>query len=123
MKAFTSSLLPIAFLASTSLYAQSSTATPPEWENPHVYGVNKEPAHATFTPFPDGSTSLHEGTSSPWVQSLNGSWKFHWVKQPDQRPVDFFKPDFDVSSKKKKPEPTNKKKKSYGTPIYTNITY
>src|SRR4051812_30741732 len=123
MKAFTSSLLPLAFLASTFLYAQSSNTTPPDWENPHVYGVNKESARATFTTFPDESTALHEGANSPWVQSLNGSWRFHWVKQPDQRPVDFYKPDFDVSSWKEIPVPSNWEMQGYGTPIYTNITY
>ena len=123
MKAFTSALLPLAFFASTCLFAQSQDAAPPDWENPHVYGVNKEPARATFTPFPDETTALRKDHDSPWVQSLNGVWKFHWVKQPDLRPVDFYKPDFDVSSWKDIPVPSNWEMEGYGTPIYTNITY
>src|SRR5437762_3473099 len=98
MKAFTSTLLPLAFLASTCLYTQSQTGAPPDWENPHVFGINKEPARATFTPLPDEAAALRDGHHSPWTQSLDGAWKFHWVKQPDLRPVDFYKPDFDVSS-------------------------
>ena len=31
-----------------------------------------------------------------WVKSLNGKWKFHWVKNPAARPKDFFEKDFDV---------------------------
>jgi beta-galactosidase len=123
MKAFTSTLLPLAFLASTCLYTQSQTGAPPDWENPHVFGINKEPARATFTPFPDEAATLRDGHHSPWTQSLDGAWKFHWVKQPDLRPVDFYKPDFDVSSWKEIPVPSNWEMEGYGTPIYTNITY
>jgi len=123
MKAFTSSLLPLALLASACLYGQTQTAAALDWENPHVFGINKEPARATFTPFPDESTALRDTRNSPWVQSLNGTWKFHWVKQPDLRPVDFYKPDFDVSSWKEIPVPSNWEMEGYGTPIYTNITY
>ena len=121
MKAFSSLLLPIALLGST-LPAQPQTPAPPDWENPHVFGINKEPARATFTPFPDEET-LRNSHDSPWVQSLNGAWRFHWVKQPDLRPVDFYKPDFDVSSWKDIPVPSNWEMQGYGTPIYTNITY
>jgi beta-galactosidase len=123
MKAFTASLLPLTFLASTCLSVQSQATAPPDWENPHVYGINKEPARATFTPFPDESAALHDTRDSQWVQSLNGSWKFHWVKQPDLRPADFYKPDFDVSAWKEIPVPSNWEMQGYGTPIYTNITY
>jgi len=122
MKAFSSLLLPVALLAST-LQAQSQAPAPPDWENPHVFGINKEPARATFTPFPDESAALRKDQESSWVQSLNGAWKFHWVKQPDLRPVDFYKPDFDVSSWKEIPVPSNWEMEGYGTPIYTNITY
>ena len=61
--------------------------------------------------------------ASSFVQSLNGTWKFNWVKSPDLRPVDFYKPDFDVSAWKEIPVPSNWEMQGYGTPIYTNITY
>jgi beta-galactosidase len=57
------------------------------------------------------------------VESLDGTWKFHWVKSPDVRPVDFYKSDFDVSSWKEIPVPSNWEMQGYGTPIYSNITY
>ena len=44
-------------------------------------------------------------------------------KRPDLRPVDFYKPEFDVSSWKDIPVPSNWEMEGYGTPIYTNITY
>ena len=52
-----------------------------------------------------------------------GTWKFSWVKSPDLRPIDFYKPEFDVSSWKVIPVPSNWEMQGYGTPIYTNITY
>jgi beta-galactosidase len=123
MKAFSRLLLSLALVVFTAFIAQSQTSVPPDWENPHVFGINKEPARATFTPFSDESSALRGGHDSLWVQSLNGTWKFHWVKQPDLRPVDFYKPDFDVSSWKEIPVPSNWEMEGYGTPIYTNITY
>ncbi len=103
--------------------AQDANSTKPDWENPHVFGINKEPGRATFTPFPDEAAALAQSGASPFVQSLNGTWKFHWVKNPELRPVDFYKPDFDVSAWKEIPVPSNWEMQGYGTPIYTNITY
>jgi len=116
-------LLPCAFLLATNLFAQAGPSTSPDWENPHVFGINKEPGRATFTPFPDESSAMREDQGSPWVDSLDGTWKFHWVKSPDLRPINFYKPDFDVSSWKQIPVPSNWEMQGYGTPIYTNITY
>src|SRR3954470_9602873 len=105
------------------LPAQDAGSTARDWENPHVFGINKEPARATYTPFPDEASSFAEESASAFVQSLDGMWKFHWVKSPELRPVDFYKPDFDVSSWKEIPVPSNWEMQGYGTPIYTNITY
>ena len=95
---------------------------PPDWENPRVFGINKEPAHATITPYPDDKAAREAGRS-PFVVSLNGTWKFHWVKQPDERPVDFYKTDFNDRAWKTIPVPSNWEMQGYGTPIYTNIVY
>ena len=67
-------------------------------------------------------TPWKESTST-FYQSLNGNWKFNWVKQPSERPVDFYKKDYDVSSWKEIPVPSNWEMLGYGTPIYTNYTY
>ena len=40
------------------------------------------------------AVSVRDHESSPWYQSLNGKWKFHWTKNPDNRPKDFYKPSF-----------------------------
>jgi beta-galactosidase len=95
---------------------------PPDWENPQVFAINREPAHATLTPFPNERAALHAEVS-PYVLSLNGAWKFWWVRRPAERPADFYKPDFDVSSWTDIQVPSNWEMEGYGTPIYSNITY
>jgi len=93
-----------------------------EWENPRVFGINKEPAHATLTPYPDATSALGE-TSSPWIKSLNGDWLFNWVKEPALRPVDFYKTGFDSSGWASIPVPSNWQIHGYGVPIYVNVTF
>ena len=102
-----------------------------EWENETIFGVNKEIGHVTYIPYPD-TQSLKQDThySEPWVTPtsanymlLNGNWKFNWVKQPSERPIDFYKTNYNVSSWKEIPVPSNWEMLGYSIPIYTNITY
>lgn len=99
-------------------------AAAPDWENEQVVGRNKEPGRATAFPYPDRKQAI-EATreATPYFQSLDGSWRFHWVPHPDQRPVAFYKPDFDVSGWKSIRVPGNWQLQGYDTPLYTNITY
>jgi len=105
----------------------------PEWEDPRVFGVNKEPPHATLVPYADeasarrGALAYAPGAArvegSPYVRSLGGMWKFHWVKEPSQRPADFYKPEYDVSRWREIRVPSNWELEGYGTPIFLNILY
>lgn len=107
------------------------TGTKTEWEDARVFGVNKEQPHCTLMPFDSIDAALrktehgeHEANYlSPYYKTLNGTWKFNWVKKPAERPVDFFKPGFDVSKWKEIPVPLNWEMAGYGIPIYTNATY
>ncbi|MBQ7823345.1 MAG: RICIN domain-containing protein [Bacteroidaceae bacterium] len=102
-----------------------------DWENETIFAVNKEPGHATYTPFPSVEALKKDPSyrrawitpESPRYMLLNGNWKFHWVKQPSERPADFYKPGYDVSQWEEIPVPSNWEMYGYGTPIYTNITY
>src|SRR6266540_7123948 len=105
-----------------SLHGPKGQQPLPDWENPRVFGINKEPAHATLTPYPNEPAALRAQTS-PYVNSLNGAWKFWWVRTPAERPMDFYKPQFDTSGWKEIRVPSNWEIEGYGTPIYTNITY
>ncbi|WP_163325413.1 glycoside hydrolase family 2 TIM barrel-domain containing protein [Draconibacterium mangrovi] len=95
-----------------------------DWENPAVIGINKEQPHAVLYPF-DTFEQAIKGmpTNSHWIQSLNGKWNFNWVQQPAERPVDFYKPDYDDSNWNKIPVPSNWQLHGYGKPIYTNVKY
>ncbi len=102
-----------------------------DWENESIFEINKEPGHSTYVPF--GSVEelkLSPSWDKPWekptssmYQLLNGKWKFNWVKQPSERPVDFYKPEYSVAAWKEIPVPSNWEMYGYGTPIYTNFTY
>ncbi|MEW6201750.1 MAG: sugar-binding domain-containing protein, partial [bacterium] len=114
-------LLILFFVSIISLHAQTDI---PDWENPRVIGRNKEPAHATLTPYPDMKSALNaDSTPSHYIMSLNGNWKFNWVKTPSERPVEFYKTEYDVSGWKEIPVPSNWEMHGYGTPIYINVTY
>jgi beta-galactosidase len=97
---------------------------PSEIENPELLGINKEAYHATLMPYANLQEALvAKRHASSLCQSLNGSWKFNWVPTPEKRPVDFYKPDFDVSAWKVIPVPSNWEVQGYGTPFYRNLGY
>ena len=96
-----------------SLTAQAQTH---DWENPAVLGINKLPYHATLQ-LPSKWTECKE------IVSLDGQWKFHWSRNPEERPVDFYREDYDVSGWDKITVPGNWQMQGFGTPIYTNISY
>ncbi|MBQ5575155.1 MAG: beta-galactosidase, partial [Bacteroidales bacterium] len=88
----------------------------PDWENPDILGVNKLPYHATLQ-LPSKMKECQE------IVSLDGKWLFHWSKNPDERPADFYKEDYDVSRWDKINVPGNWQTQGYGVPIYININY
>ena len=95
-----------------------------DWENPEMVRWNKEAPHATLFPYANREAALKDDkTRSPYFKSLNGMWKFNWVPKPDDRPVNFFKDDFDVSQWDQIPVPSNWQMHGYGIPIYVNIQY
>lgn len=95
-----------------------------DWENEQVFGINKEPTHATYTPYLNTGQALKDVPSvSPFYLTLDGVWKFNWVKQPSERPMNFFDIGFDDAAWKTIPVPSNMESEGYGTPIYTNFTY
>ena len=96
----------------------------PDWENPKMFDRNKTAPHATLMPFEDIKQALqNDRTESPFFQSLNGLWKFNWVRRPADRPVDFYRNDYDVSGWDEIPVPANWELQGYGIPIYVNQPY
>ena len=107
------------------------TSSKNDWENEKVFAVNKEPGHPTLIPYASEAEMVADAAyARPWVRTassryllLNGKWKFHWVKAPEERPAAFYKPSFDVSGWEEIDVPSCWEMKGYGTPLYTNVTY
>jgi len=98
------------------MLAISASAQVHDWENPAVLGINKLPYHVTLQ-LPSKEKACKE------IVSLDGEWLFHWSPKPEDRPIDFYKEDFDVSSWGKIAVPGNWQTQGYGVPIYININY
>ena len=102
-----------------------------DWENEKVFAINKEPGHPTLIPYASQEEMVADAAyGHPWERTassryllLNGTWKFHWVKAPEERPLTFYKPSYDVSKWDEIEVPSNWEMKGYGTPLYTNVTY
>ena len=101
-------------LCVTSMMAQDKPAH--DWENPNILGINKLPYHSTLQ-LPSKEAYFKE------IISLDGKWSFHWAKNPDERPQDFYKTDYDVSSWDKIEVPGNWQLQGYGKAMYTNMKY
>ena len=70
----------IAFVVFSVVMSTASFAALPDWEDPVMIGMNKEPAHATLMPYESIDTALKlDRQGSPFYQSLNGEWKFNEV--------------------------------------------
>ena len=100
-----------------------------EWESPSDLALNKEQPRAWFFSFQntESARKVLPENSTFW-QSLNGDWQFHWAPDPDSRPKDFYRPDFDVSTWDRIPVPSSWNvygiqqdgSLKYGVPIYVN---
>ena len=93
-----------------------------EWQDPEINQVNRLPMHATF--FAYGNEDILGAPKESYnYLSLNGNWKFNWVKNANERPIDFFKPGFNDAGWDSIPVPGNWELHGYGDPIYVNVGY
>jgi len=96
----------------------------PDWENPKLTGINNEPPHASFLPYPDEASALkNEWTGTPYSILLNGTWKIRMADNPDSRIPDFYKASYDVSSWDDIQIPATFEVHGYSYPIYVNQPY
>ncbi|MFV0541541.1 MAG: glycoside hydrolase family 2 TIM barrel-domain containing protein [Aestuariibaculum sp.] len=126
---FTHAQSPFTHTISGYSYGDIQVPTGDEWESPERLSLNKELPKAYFFSFTDKEKArkvLPE--NSDFWKSLDGTWKFHWVKHPDERIKDFYNPKVNVSSWDDVSVPMNwniaglQKDGSlqYGVPIYVN---
>lgn len=97
---------------------------PKPWEDPKISQINKEKPRASFVPYISKEQAMTDDIwSSPFVQSLNGTWKFHLSQNPDERPFWFFKDDYRIKDWDDIAVPSNWELQGFDYPIYTNVAY
>ena len=95
-----------------------------EWKDPRINAVNRAPMHANYFAYESDDVAkkgIKENSSN--FMSLNGVWKFNWVKDADSRPTDFWKTGFNDKGWDDIPVPGVWELHGYGDPIYVNIGY
>lgn len=95
-----------------------------EWLDPAVNEINRLPMHTAFFAYESEARALEgKKESSSNFMSLNGYWKFNWVKDAGMRPLDFYKKDFNDKGWASMPVPGIWELNGFGDPMYTNIAY
>ena len=95
-----------------------------DYENPFVYRIGSEPSRAGFFPYKNNAEARNEKVhSASNFVSLNGSWRFNWVRKPADRPIGFEAENFDTRSWTEIPVPSSQEVQGHGVPIYLNIPY
>ena len=107
-----------------------------EWHDLQVNAINRFPLHTNFFTYPaDDWVSEKDGkivsknilhmnkTESKYFLSLDGTWKFNWVANADQRPTDFYKEDLDDSKWKTMNLPGIWEMNGFGDPEYVNVGF
>lgn len=96
-----------------------------DWENPAVFKLNTEPYHCTLMPYQDiASAKTFDKTKSVFYKSLNGTWKFKWIKTPVLVPDDFYSPGHSTAGWDDITIPSNwQLTYKYDPPIFTNIKH
>jgi beta-galactosidase len=100
------------------------SADRPDWENPAVFAIGKEPARATGFPFESrGAAIANDMKQSVRFQSLDGPWKFAFSPNVDGAPKEFFRRDYDVSGWADIKVPADWQAEGYDQARFNNITY
>ncbi len=90
-----------------------------DWENPKMFRKNKEPAHTTLELYDDVESAIRgDRNRSQYIKLLNGTWKFNWVEKPEERPIHFYRENFDAGNWDDITVPGNIEMQGYGIPIY-----
>ncbi|MBX2870609.1 MAG: DUF4981 domain-containing protein [Saprospiraceae bacterium] len=93
-------------------------------ENHQVFGINKEAPHAQLFPFENEQLAWQgKMEKSSRFLSLNGLWKFNWVRDPADKPAGFEQIDYDDQGWVDFPVPGNWEVHGYGYPIYLDEKY
>jgi beta-galactosidase len=93
-------------------------------ENEAVISENKLEAHASFSSYAPNEDALSfNPTNANFFQSLDGKWKFKWVRSPKDRSTTFMNPSENVDAWDIIKVPSNWEVEGFGSPIYANHQY
>ena len=102
-----------------------------EWQNEAIFAINKENGHATFMPYATTAALKADARfkqawlnpNSTEVQSLNGTWKFHYAPDAAKRDTAFVKNDYNTAAWDNIDVPSCWEMKGYDKPVYVNVDY
>ena len=112
-------LLSFACMMTVSAYGQKT----PVWQDPNVNQVNREVRRADFFAFESMEKAKGDKSQSSRFLSMEGMWKFHFVKNHQDVPVGFFSLKYDDSQWTDFPVPGLFEMNGYGDKIYKNVGY
>lgn len=94
------------------------------WHNVDVNQQNRAPRRAAFFAFEnqDKAQAFEKKNSANYL-SMEGTWKFNFVKDYNKRPANFFAANYDDSQWKDFPVPGLFELNGYGDATYKNIGY
>ena len=107
-----------------SMSSGASAQSESRWQNVNINQQNREPRRANFFAFEslDKAQSFDKKKSANYL-SMEGMWKFNFVKDHNKRPANFFALKYDDSQWKDFPVPGLFELNGYGDATYKNIGY
>lgn len=114
-----------------SIFALAVNAqTGKEWNDPKISNVNREEAHTISIPFgSESDVAANDITSSPYYQSLEGTWKFYWIGNANNVNSNNCAKDFNDATWSNIDVPSSwqiyglHNKKNWDKPLYCNVAY
>ena len=110
----------------TTAFAQTGK----EWDDPKTTSVNRETAHTVSIPMgSEAEVASTDMSVSPWYQSMDGKWKFLWVKQPSLAKDAYCARDYDDAAWTDIDVPSSwqvwglHNGKPWDKPLYCNVAY
>ena len=109
-------------LLSQGLSSLAQTKGKEPWLDPEVNAINRLPMHTSFFAFRSDEQTKDKYASQHFL-SLNGQWRFHWVRNADERPRDFGSLSLNDKGWGTMPVPGIWEVNGYGDPLYSNAIY
>lgn len=111
-------------LSACVILSMTTFARQKEWLDPELNAINRAPVRASYFAYPSveaARTGCKEKASN--FLSLNGMWKFNWVRNETEKPVNFYQVEFEDQCWVDFPVPGLWELNGYGDPVYKNVGY